>query len=350
MTTDITLFNELDIARLQSFVLKILLKVCIALSTTTSLVCEDLVSAQAFDEPKPALKGVSSVTSEVIQLVIDDLLPNEPGRGEIILYHRNGEVHHGYALLPDRDNLVHRVDVTPAPAVQWITTADNQSFVPPRQMMGTYAYKNKNFRDWSKRYRDGEIDLESLNEIPNISLNHNKVSGLIDILISSVDDLNPAGRKNHSLVLRISMNATVHDNGTIHGKSEVWGYADKDATYGLNNPRRQLTVVARLNEIIGHLRQPFMGYPALLLLVLIGQWPTAGMAMLLHITQIELRHSLTTSTMLAYSGWRKIFSHLAEAATRSAVILPCLPIHGVVLALVVMELRLSQTEKYLITY
>ena len=107
-------------------------------------------------------------TSEVIRIQIDDLLPNEPGPGEIVLYRRDGHIHHGY-FLPENDNLVHRIDPTPAPAVRWITTADGQAFTPPKKMMGTYAYKNKDFRSWSKRYSDGEIDLEIIDQTPAVN-------------------------------------------------------------------------------------------------------------------------------------------------------------------------------------
>ena len=58
---------------------------------------------------------------EVLHIHIPGLLEGESDNVDLFLYHRDGEVVHGYALAPERDNLVHRIDATPAPAVAWIT-------------------------------------------------------------------------------------------------------------------------------------------------------------------------------------------------------------------------------------
>jgi hypothetical protein len=57
--------------------------------------------------------GVDAETARVLELTLPAFLD---GRFDLVLrlYHRDGAFYHGYALLPDRDNLPHRIDPTPA--------------------------------------------------------------------------------------------------------------------------------------------------------------------------------------------------------------------------------------------
>ena len=54
---------------------------------------------------------------------------------EVILFHRDGAFHHGYALVPGRDNVPHRVDVTPSRPIQW-QKADGTLLDVPQKMRG----------------------------------------------------------------------------------------------------------------------------------------------------------------------------------------------------------------------
>lgn len=38
---------------------------------------------------------------------------------EIVLHHQTGRFHHGYALVPARDNILHRIEVVPAKPIAW---------------------------------------------------------------------------------------------------------------------------------------------------------------------------------------------------------------------------------------
>ena len=57
-------------------------------------------------------KIAADESSQVLQFTVPKLV-EEKHDVVITLYHRDGKFNMGYAQLPSRDNIVHRVDVTP---------------------------------------------------------------------------------------------------------------------------------------------------------------------------------------------------------------------------------------------
>ncbi|MHC5058581.1 MAG: hypothetical protein ACYTKD_28315 [Planctomycetota bacterium] len=176
-------------------------------------------------------------SSKVLRLRIPALVQGRYD-AEIILYHRDGEFHNGYVLLPQRDNLVHRVDVTPSPEVQFIDSEGTPSTVP-KEALGYYSYKNAKWIKYRERYSAGEISIAHPNPTKPLSWDGEALGGDLDVLVNEVDASNPPGRGGNSLVYRLKIAA--HDAGeALSGKVIACQYADKDPRYGAANERRTL--------------------------------------------------------------------------------------------------------------
>lgn len=164
---------------------------------------------------------------------------------EIVLFQRDDKILQGYVLTPTRDNLVHRIDATPAPSSEWIHK-DGTPLEVPKFMKGNYAYKNKEYLTWKASYQKGEIDLKQ-DPAPALTISDSKITGLVDVLFLGVDTPNPAGRQNHSIVYRIDLDLTVL-NGKGSGTAKVWPYSAGDITFGRGLEKRSLKASAQLDR------------------------------------------------------------------------------------------------------
>ena len=76
-------------------------------------------------------------TSQVVRLNIESLLDQQHDV-ELVLHHRSDGFHHGYAIVPQRDNITHRIDLTPSRAIAFEDKDGNKIDVP-REMQGKYS-------------------------------------------------------------------------------------------------------------------------------------------------------------------------------------------------------------------
>ena len=151
---------------------------------------------------------------------------------EVILFHRDGRFHHGYALVPGRDNVPHRVDVTPSKPVRW-QQADGTPLNVPDRMRGYYSYKLKEeFHDYRQRYETGQIEIAYPIPTPPVAWKDGTLSGLIDVLIAPVNLANRTGRGPHDIAWRMRLDAKGKMGGSLSGAATLWTYEDKDDDYG----------------------------------------------------------------------------------------------------------------------
>ena len=190
-----------------------------------------------------ALSATAAPTpSKVLRFAVPELVQ---GRHDVVvtLYHRNGEFHMGYAQVPERDNMVHRIDVTPSPAIAFVDK-DGKEIDVPESARGYYSYKEKNFLKYRDLYNKGEIDIVHTSKVPPLQLSGNKLEGMLDIKINHVDAVNGPNRGNSDLVYRLEIDAG-EKNGVLSGKATYWQYAATDDDYGKDNERTTVDITGK---------------------------------------------------------------------------------------------------------
>lgn len=175
-------------------------------------------------------------TATVHRIVIDDLLADRYDV-ELILYERDGAFYHGYALVPEHDNLIHPVDCTPSAPYRFIDTASGEAIAIPDNMRSAYSYRNDDFNSWKDRYLRGAIAIEHTD--PTTPLDPATMTGTIDVLINQVDAPNVPGRCNASRAYRLVF---AGDQATS------WSYAEGDENYGADAPRTQHAITHRIDD------------------------------------------------------------------------------------------------------
>ncbi len=176
--------------------------------------------------------------SKVLHLKVEDLVSNQYD-AHIWIHHRDGAFHHGYVTLPERDNLVHRIDLTPTPDVQFLDKEGNP-VIPPKNMRGNYSYKNKDFHKYKGQYQSGELIIQP-GKLAPFELNGSQVQGILDILIHEMDGANTAGRNNHDLVYRMDLRNVKLGTAT---DITVWQYPVREDSKGEGAPRLTKTATA----------------------------------------------------------------------------------------------------------
>jgi hypothetical protein len=181
-------------------------------------------------------------TSQVLRLEIPKLVEDRYD-AVVTLYHRQGKFHMGYAQLPDRDNIVHRIDVTPSPAIAFVDKNGKKIDVP-EEARGSYSYKQKDFLKYKAQYYKGEIDIKHTSKVPPIQSKGKQLAGLMDLKINHVDAVNHVNRGGGSLVFRLDIKAE-EKGGVLSGKAVLWQYADKDDDYGKANKKTTYAITGK---------------------------------------------------------------------------------------------------------
>ena len=184
----------------------------------------------------PASPSIAADASAVCRLTIPKLVDGRYDL-EVLLFHRDGAFHNGYARVLGRDQLPQSVDITPSRPIQW-QTADGKPIDVPDKMRGYYSYTNKEeFAAWKKRYETGQIKIGYPIDTPPIAWDGARLIGVVDVLIKPMDRANTPGREGVDVPYRISIDAKGSGDGKLAGTYTLWTYADKDDTYGQNNPK-----------------------------------------------------------------------------------------------------------------
>jgi len=178
--------------------------------------------------------------SQVLRLEIPKLVQ---GRYDVAvtLYHRDGAFHMGYAEVPERDNMVHRIDVTPSPPIAFVWAKDGKKIDVPESARGYYSYKEKNFLKYEDLYNKGEVDIVHTGKVPPLQLSGKKLGGMLEIKINHMDAVNGPSRSNSSLVYRLTIDAK-ENKGAVGGKAVYWQYMSKDDDYGKDSKRTTVDI------------------------------------------------------------------------------------------------------------
>lgn len=177
---------------------------------------------------------VRDETSRVLRINVPKLAGGEHDV-QFVLFSREGSFHHGYALTPTRDNLPHRVDVTPAPPIQFVTKAGKPIDVK-EGAIGYYSYKNKHFLKYREQFNKGEIRVAHPGAPNPLKYAGGKLSGAVDVLLLTPDESNTPGRNAHNLVYRVVLNGRGKGDQAT-GSFEAWTYEKADNDYGVENER-----------------------------------------------------------------------------------------------------------------
>ncbi len=161
---------------------------------------------------------------------------------EVVLFHRNGGFHHGYALVGGRDNVPHRMDVTPSRPIQW-QKADGTAFEVPDRMRGYYSYMLKpEFTEYKQAYESGQIKIAYPIATGAIQWSDGRLSGIVDVLIAPVNIANTTGRGPLDTAYRIRVDAKGSAGSALSGSAVWWNYDEKDDDYGADAPRTTVTL------------------------------------------------------------------------------------------------------------
>jgi len=185
---------------------------------------------------------VQAGSSNILHLKVDDLVQDRFD-AHIWIHHRDGAFHHGYVTLPERDNLVHRIDLTPTPPVLFLDQ-EGKDITPPKNMRGNYSYKSDVFHKFKGQYEKGELTIAP-QPLEPFDLKGDTLHGVLDVLIHEIDGANSAGRNNHDLVYRLDIkNLTLTKPGSI----TVWQYPEREDAKGEGSPRMSKTASAAWKE------------------------------------------------------------------------------------------------------
>jgi len=165
---------------------------------------------------------------------------------ELYIYLREGSPHHGFAKVPERDNLPHRIDVTPSPAIEW-QKADGTRFTPDKKALGKYSYKNAEFMKYRSQYESGEIKLVNPHSEPGLSLEDGKVSGFVDVLVLMPGESNSPGRGPANEAFRIEIDGSLK-NGKLTGTAKWRRYAPGDPNFGFEADRESAAITGELMQ------------------------------------------------------------------------------------------------------
>ena len=189
-----------------------------------------------------AVMAVESTDSRILRLHFNDLVDSKYDV-EVILHERDGILHHGYALLPEVDNLPHRIDLTPSLPIAF-KDRDGKIIDVPKEMQGRYSYKNPNFNKWKGRYESGDIDIVPTQQVePLTASSSESISGMLDVLIMKVDEANSAGRNNSSQAFRLNLDLKLNSDGqVVSGSAMSHSYNNGDWSFGSDAPKRQIAV------------------------------------------------------------------------------------------------------------
>ncbi len=160
---------------------------------------------------------------------------------ELILFHRSSGFHHGYALVPGRDQVPHRVDVTPSQPIQW-QKADGAPLHVPERMRGYYSYKLEEFRSYKEQYEKGTIKIAYPIPTPPLTWSDGKLTGTVDVLIAPVNLSNKTGRGPLDTAYRIRIDAEKDVNDSFKGTAAWWTYEKNDVSYGADRTKTTCTI------------------------------------------------------------------------------------------------------------
>jgi len=166
----------------------------------------------------------------------------------ILLYHRDGEFYHGYARLPQRDNLPHRIDPTPAAAFEFVYP-DGEKLKIKLEWKGTYAYWGDEWKKLRSQHEEGKLKVRRYDEPKPIASDGKRLSGAIDVWVMPVDEANNWGLNapKSFRTYRILIDAAER-KGSLEGTFEAWSYDGRDETFGEDAERFQGSVKGRWLE------------------------------------------------------------------------------------------------------
>lgn len=190
-------------------------------------------------------------SSKVLQFKIPKML-EEKYDVLIKLYHRDGKFNMGYAVVPERDNTVHGVDVTPSPAIAFLDE-NGKKLVVPKSASHYYSYHSSNKDPFYKNSRtafyEGKLSIAHTSKVPPIKWQGEELLGLIDLKINRLNDVNGMAAKYSHALYRVDIKAALKD-GILNGKATAWQYKDKDPDYGKDSKKISYDITGKLNT--GH--------------------------------------------------------------------------------------------------
>ena len=196
----------------------------------------------------PAAAHHDDVTkpSTVLQFTIPQFV-NGRYDGRVTLYMRNGAASMGYLQVPERDNMLHRIDAQPSAPIAFVWAKDGKEIDVPESARGSYSYKEKNFLKYKDLYNKGEVDIFHTDEVPSVTLRDGALTGMMDIKINQIDAVNHPKRAKNSLVYRLQINAQVQGD-QLSGNAVYWSYADKDDDYGKGNKQTTVSISGAIQK------------------------------------------------------------------------------------------------------
>ena len=180
----------------------------------------------------------SPTASDVMRLTLPEFVD---GRFDLqlMLYHRDDRFHHGYAVVPGRDNLPHRVDVTPARPFEFVFKNGSRPNITDK-LKGTYAYHDEAWRKLYDQYNNGELLHRFTDTVDALTWDRQrkKLTGMIDVWIMPPDEANHWGLSPPQNFQNWRMIVDARESGgNLTGTYQAWQYDGKDETFGKGAPR-----------------------------------------------------------------------------------------------------------------
>jgi hypothetical protein len=157
--------------------------------------------------------SLAEEASRVVRVSIPDFVDGIHSL-QIRLRHRDGYFHNAYALIPQRDNLVHRVDPDPAAPFEYVYRdgSNPEHDLTSKRLTGTYAYWHDEWKALRRDDEEGKLLIKPLAEVPPLAWDASTgdLSGGLEVWILPVGQANHWGLappKTSSLGVWLSMRA-----------------------------------------------------------------------------------------------------------------------------------------------
>ena len=187
--------------------------------------------------------------SRVLRLTVPDFVDGKHDL-QVVLLHRDGYFHAAHAVIPTRDNLVHRVDPDPAHPFEYVYKDGTKPVMGPK-FTGTYAYKIPEWVKLSKQYDAGELLVRFPEKVPAMTWDPKTrtLTGTFEVFVMPPEEANVFGGNMpvNMPPWRVALKLQEQD-GSLTGTGAAWTYARDDMTFGMGADRREVSVLGRWDE------------------------------------------------------------------------------------------------------
>lgn len=156
---------------------------------------------------------------------------------------RGGRFFAGYAQPSGGLPVFDRIEVAPPGPHRIIDTASGTEIDYPASLYRRYGYKDQDFKALRERYMAGTLAMQRYDDPPPLTWDASArtLRGTMDVLLSNAQ----AGEDGYAPFIRLELDMTGGERGTLSGSGRWHAYELKDQTYGAKASRTEIRLTAK---------------------------------------------------------------------------------------------------------